>query len=124
MQVVALHAGTNDVNGGNFGTAINRLATLVDYITTNYPSVLLLSTLVPLPISQSQVNTYNQNVTTLAANRASAGKKVVLADMSKVLSSDLADVVHPNDAGYVKMANAWYAAFVQAGQKGWVANPL
>lgn len=123
-NVIALHAGTNDVFGGSFGSAIDRLASLVDYIATSHPdSVLLLATIIPLPSGQSQVNQFNANVTQLAANRASAGKKVVLASMSAVLASDLADGVHPNDAGYVKMANAWYAAFVQAAQKGWIKPP-
>jgi len=43
--------------------------------------------------------------------------------MSQVLGSDLPDGIHPHDAGYVKMANAWYAGFKQAAQKGWIVRP-
>ncbi|KAH7098051.1 lipolytic enzyme [Auriculariales sp. MPI-PUGE-AT-0066] len=123
-NVVALHAGTNDIYGGNFGTAINRLTTLVDNLTLGYPStVLLLSTIIPYPASQSSVDQFNTNITNLVTNRAAAGRKIVLASMSSVLSSDLADGVHPNDNGYKKMANAWYAAFATAAQKGWIVAP-
>lgn len=119
---MTLHAGTNDVYGGSFSTAINRLTTLVDSINNNYPSlVLLLATIVPYPPQQSQVNQYNQNITNLVNNRAAAGKKIILADMSGVTSSDLvSDKIHPNDNGYKKMGNAFYAAFVKAAQKGWI----
>jgi lysophospholipase L1-like esterase len=121
-KVVTLHAGTNDVYGGSLSTAINRLTTLVDSINNNYPStVLLLATIVPYPPQQGQVNQYNQNITNLVNNRAAAGKKIVLADMSGVTSSDLvSDQIHPNDNGYKKMGNAFYAAFVKAAQKGWI----
>lgn len=33
-----------------------------------------------------------------------------MVDMSKMPTSQLADGVHPNDAGYSYMADVWYAA--------------
>ena len=47
----------------------------------------------------------------LVQSRAAAGKKVHLVDMYRAVSTaDLPDGVHPNAAGYDKMAAAWFAA--------------
>lgn len=80
-----------------------------------------MATIIPYPSGQAQVNQYNKNITALVANRAAAGKRIVLADMSVVTAADLGlDKVHPNNNGYEKMASAFYSAFVKAAQKGWV----
>ena len=34
------------------------------------------------------------------------------------------DGIHPNDAGCVLMANAWYAAITDAGNRGWIKAPV
>lgn len=118
-------AGTNDVFGGNIGTAPNRLSTLIDGVFTTAPdTVLVVATLTPLSSGQSSVNTYNQAVTQLVSTRSANGQHIVLASMSAVANSDLADGVHPNDAGYIKMANAWFAAIQQAAQNGWIGEPI
>ena len=38
-------------------------------------------------------------------------------------TADLNDFLHPNDGGYVKMADAWYAAIKEADTKGWIVEP-
>jgi hypothetical protein len=40
-----------------------------------------------------------------------------------VTTSDLADALHPNDEGYIKMATAWYNAIQQASLNGWISPP-
>ena len=114
-------AGTNDVFGGSIGTAPDRLNNLINQIFTAVPdTILIVATLTPLSSGQAQVNTYNQAITTLVNNKTAAGQHILLASMSSVLSSDLSDGVHPNDAGYVKMANAWFPLINQALAKGWL----
>ncbi|KAF7367969.1 Lipolytic enzyme [Mycena sanguinolenta] len=124
-NVVLLMAGTNDVFGGSISTAPSRLSTLIDSIFSACPdTALIVATLTPLPSGQAAVDTYNAAVTQLVAQRQAAGQHIVLASMSAILASDLADGVHPNNAGYVKMANAWYPAIQQAAAKGWIGTPV
>ncbi len=55
------------------------------------------------------------------------GAKLVLVDMrgpGGPLVTDLADGRHPNDAGYVKMANIWFAGIQEASMKGFLTEPL
>jgi len=124
-NVVLLMAGTNDVFGGSISTGPSRLSTLIDSIFKACPdAALVVATLTPLPSGQAAVDTYNQAVTSLVAQRKAAGQHILLASMASVLSSDLVDGVHPTDAGYVKMANAWFPVIQQAAANGWIGKPV
>jgi lysophospholipase L1-like esterase len=119
-------AGTNDILHGSPADAPAQLATLIDSIFTTCPdAALIVATLTPLTTGQqAQVVTYNQAVTQLVNTRKAAGKHILLADMSSVLASDLIDGIHPTDAGYVKMANAWFPVVQQAAKNGWIGKPV
>ncbi|KAJ7223441.1 SGNH hydrolase-type esterase domain-containing protein [Mycena pura] len=118
-NVVLLMAGTNDVFGVSISTGPSRLSTLIDSISKACPdAALVVATLTPFPSGQAAVDTYNQAVTLLVAQRRAAGQHILLASMASVLSSDLVDGVHPTDAGYVKMANAWFPVIQQAAGLG------
>ncbi|KAF8184059.1 SGNH hydrolase-type esterase domain-containing protein, partial [Mycena galopus ATCC 62051] len=120
-NVVLLMAGTNDVFGGSISTAPSRLSTLIDSIFAACPdAAVIVATLTPLSAGQVSVDTYNQAITQLINARTAAGQHILLASMASVLASDLADGVHPDDAGYVKMANAWFPVIQQAAQIGWI----
>lgn len=56
--------------------------------------------------------TLNSLIQAIADTRIADGDKIVVVDMESALSypSDLADTVHPNDTGYGKMADVWFAA--------------
>ncbi|KAJ7076504.1 lipolytic enzyme [Mycena belliarum] len=125
-NVVTLMAGTNDVYGGSFGTAPDRLSSLIDLIFKTAPdTTLIVATLTPLPSGQAAVNTYNQAITTLVNNRTASGQHILLVSMSSVLASDLSsDNIHPTNAGYVKMANAFFPAIQQAAKNGWIGKPV
>ncbi|KAJ7235657.1 lipolytic enzyme [Mycena rebaudengoi] len=125
-NVVLLMAGTNDILNGFPAGAPAQLATLIDSIFTTCPdAALIVATLTPLTTGQqAQVVTYNQAVTQLVNTRKAAGKHILLADMSSVLASDLIDGIHPTDAGYVKMANAWFPVVQQAAKNGWIGKPV
>jgi lysophospholipase L1-like esterase len=110
-HIVLLHIGTNDMYMSPAG-APDRLAALVDKLTTMAPNALIVvSKIIPLSSGMSQVNTYNNAITPLIQQRITAGKHVIFVDQNTGFpTSELGDGVHPNGAGYVRMAGVWYAA--------------
>jgi len=119
-NIVLLMIGTNDVNGSiNLADAPNRLGALLDQITNDAPDALLAVAQI-IPIANAQANTrvqaYNAAIPALVQSRAAAGKHVVLVDMFTPFNTNpnvaglMNDALHPNDAGYVLMAQTWYAA--------------
>jgi hypothetical protein len=70
--------------------------------------------------------TVNQQYTALANKFQSTGAKLILVDMRSPagpLVTDLADGRHPNDAGYVKMANVWFSGIQDVISKGMLVRP-
>jgi lysophospholipase L1-like esterase len=124
-NVVALMAGTNDMPRGDAKGAVGRLGALIDKIVAAVPdSVVLVATLTPLQFAQQAVTTFNGDVPGLVKARTDQGKKVAVVSMAEVQAADLKDGVHPNDAGYAKMADAWYKAIEQVAAKGWIKDPV
>ncbi|KAJ6529233.1 SGNH hydrolase-type esterase domain-containing protein [Mycena capillaripes] len=127
-NVVLLMAGTNDILDNINATAIAQISTLMDTIFTTCPdAALIVATLTPLTTTaqaQAGVGPFNQALTQLVNTRAAAGQHILLASMASVLASDLIDGIHPTDAGYVKMANAWFPVIQQAAKNGWIGKPV
>jgi len=126
-NVVTLMAGTNDVYGSEgMATAPNRLSSLIDKIRSACPdAVVIVATLIPMVGDSTQVPAYNSAITQQVNQRASQGQHILIANMSAIsVSDEVSDHIHPNDGGYVKMGNAWYAAIKQAAQKGWIGKPV
>jgi hypothetical protein len=129
-NVVLVMAGTNDMNKPQDpDTAPARLGNLIDEIIAACPdATILVSTLLPIANSESQarVSTFNGQVPSIVALRAAdASHKVMVCDAGNGVSvSDLADGLHPNDNGYAKIANAWFACIQTAQSKGWITDPL
>jgi lysophospholipase L1-like esterase len=110
-HIVLLHIGTNDMASMGSG-APNRLGALIDQIVADLPDALLVvAKIIPFPGASSQVNTFNNAVPGVVEQRASAGKHVILVDQfTGFPTNELGDGVHPNQAGYTRMAGVWYAA--------------
>lgn len=110
-HIVLLHIGTNDMRG-DVSMAATRLGTLIDQIVMDLPDALLVvAKIIPYPAQANQVTTYNNAIPAVVQMRASAGKHVVLVDQFMGFpNNELADGVHPNAAGYARMARVWYAA--------------
>jgi len=129
-NLILLHAGTNDIDlERDVAGAPARLAALVDQLLQRCPdATVLVAQIIGAKSAdlQARLDTYNAAVATLINSRARSGKQVALVDMGHLLdpSKDLADNKHPNDSGYAKMAQAWYAAIEVAEEKEWFGDPL
>ncbi|MER7222127.1 ricin-type beta-trefoil lectin domain protein [Streptomyces rubradiris] len=126
-NVVTLHIGTNDLQGASEAdTAISRLRSLVGQVTADVPdaTVLVASLVVSTSASEERFRgAYNQAVSRIVSDARAAGKHVGYVDMSGLTTADLADSLHPDDAGYQKMADAFHRGVQAADNAGWLKNP-
>ena len=113
-HIVLLMAGTNDVYASSGQAQMpDRLTTLINAVVTAAPNALIVvATLTPLSNAswEATATTYDGEIPGVIQTIASAGKHVIMVDMSKMPTSELSDGVHPNDTGYSYMADIWYAA--------------
>jgi lysophospholipase L1-like esterase len=123
-NVVTLMIGTNDLNQNyQVPTAIDRLHALVDQIVTDDPGVtVLLADLIVSTNSTEEPNrpAFNQQVPGIVSAEQGAGRHVAFVDMGALTTADLADDLHPNDAGYQKMADAFNGGVQAAHNAGWL----
>jgi lysophospholipase L1-like esterase len=114
-NVVLVHLGTNDfVQHYDPQTSADRMGTLIDQIFSATPSTLVvISKLLPnnKTVIESGIQSFNSLLDGVVSGRTSKGKNVMLVDMhsSDFSIADLGpDGTHPTDAGYRKMAKAWF----------------
>ncbi|MEU7134733.1 FG-GAP-like repeat-containing protein [Streptomyces sp. NPDC046261] len=123
-NVVLLNIGTNDMDRNtDVDAAPARLGALIDRITTAAPHMtVLVSSLVPSLDAQGQkrVEKFNAAVPHLVEERRKKGLNIGFVDMGAVTTRDLTDRLHPNDAGFTKMADAFYAGLSRAAADGWI----
>ncbi|MFH9066090.1 ricin-type beta-trefoil lectin domain protein [Streptomyces coeruleorubidus] len=126
-NVVTLMIGTNDLNESyQVSTATARLRSLVGQINAAVPdaTVLVASLVVSTSGSEEQYRAaYNQAIPHIVRDAQAAGKRVAYVDMSSLTTAGLADTLHPNDAGYRKMADAFHRGVQAADGAGWLRNP-
>jgi GDSL-like Lipase/Acylhydrolase family len=117
-DIVLLMIGTNDVdNSLDLTNLPNRLGTLIDAIIERDAHTLVVVAQIT-PTMQDPLNlriqAYNAAIPAVVKSRAQAGKHVALVDMYGAFTQDpayktkyLADRLHPNAAGYMKMSDVW-----------------
>ncbi|KAJ8111527.1 hypothetical protein ONZ43_g5602 [Nemania bipapillata] len=127
-NIVLLHAGTNDMNKDvDVGNAPERLENLINKIFEHSShAAVFVCQIIPstTTATQTRINAFNDAIPGVVSKYVNAGKNVTMVSMNKALTTaDLKDNLHPNDGGYVKMADAYYAAIKEADKKGWILAP-
>ena len=111
-DIVLLHAGTNDVekDPADIGTILDE----IDRFSTDTWVVLALI------INRDWGDHYdtivfNKALRSYAENRIAQGDRIVIVDQEHALDypDDLYDSVHPNDTGYLKMAEVWLQGLLE-----------
>ena len=126
-DVVVLHIGTNDLDdlysgasgdvAGVVATAVANVDNLLDGIWAARPAatVVLARIILRKTDDPSDPDVYshvfNESLEAMADDRINSGNKLVMVDHESALDypDDLDDAEHPNDGGYAKMADVWYA---------------
>jgi lysophospholipase L1-like esterase len=126
-DVILLHIGTNDMAQNRTAGATARLSGLIDQIRTARPDAdIFVQQVVQGHIEpyKSRIAAYNRTIPGIVAGK---GAKVHLVDQSSIGGLSEFDGLHPNDAGYAKMAFNLYRALagVYQGGDAWPtgANP-
>jgi hypothetical protein len=121
-DIILLHIGTNDVtwNDINFND-VNKILDVIDgyEVSSGKHVTVFLALIINRRIDSSsskraQTTQFNSDVNNMALSRIANGDDIIIVDMESALNYnigvDMADEVHPNDAGYAKMAAVWYDA--------------
>ena len=121
-DVILLHIGTNDVTWGDINfNDVNGILNVIDaYETANNKHItvilaLIINRRIDSPaVLRAQTTQFNIDVNNMTMNRIANGDDIIIVNMESALNYnigvDMADDVHPNDNGYIKMANVWYNA--------------
>ncbi|GAA2657400.1 hypothetical protein GCM10010425_85120 [Streptomyces spororaveus] len=135
-DVVLLHVGINDLNqGADPGQAADQASALVDQIFAARPGVaVIMEGLIPTTpgwnhqdLSQPAAR-YNQRLKQLEQVEQQAGKRFRFVDAPALTPTDRADAthpaqmsdgLHPNDAGYARLAQAFFTPLDEAYSAHW-----
>ncbi len=119
-NIVLLMIGTNDVNGNiDTANAPTRLGNLIDEITTDAPTALVVvASIIPIASgNNANAMAYNAKLPGLVSTRAAAGKHVIFVDNYAAFikdpsyqTSEMSNYLHPNTAGYAVLGDSFYAA--------------
>ncbi|PCG87391.1 hypothetical protein CIB93_04375 [Streptomyces sp. WZ.A104] len=127
-NVVLLHIGTNDMDRDyQVSTAPQRLGTLIDQIHAASPdTAVVVASLVPAaePAVQARVTAYNKAIPGVVAERAAKGYRITQVSMDTLTTADLNDSLHPNNAGYEKMAESFLGGIATLSRNGWITEKI
>ncbi len=108
-HIILVHAGTNDMVQSPDG-ATDRLGALMDELIAEAPDALIVVSNI-IPLSFSDVSAFNEPIPSMVEQRAEEGAHIIFVDQFEGFPmSELGDGVHPNEAGYARMAGKWFEA--------------
>ncbi|WP_332108208.1 cellulose binding domain-containing protein [Phytohabitans suffuscus] len=123
-DVVLMHLGTNDMWGGWIPTdnKITALTKLVGQMRASNPAMkIIVAQIIPMGANAcatcpADVVAFNNRIPAWAAGLSTAQSPITVVDQWTGFNTatDTGDGVHPNNAGFQKMADRWYPAVVQA----------
>ncbi|MGG8406563.1 FG-GAP-like repeat-containing protein [Streptomyces sp. 12297] len=126
-DVVLLHLGINDLkfHAADPADAALGLSGLVDRIRQNRPGVtVIVQGLLPDTSDVGrQVAEFNRLISAQEGPRRAAGERFHYVEPPRLdVATELPDGLHPNDAGYRKMADAYHRGVEQAVTDGWASR--
>ncbi|MBK8900829.1 MAG: hypothetical protein IPM53_06595 [Anaerolineaceae bacterium] len=111
-DIILLHIGTNNpttspIHVENILNEIDRYEN--DF---NVDITVVLARIINRTFYNPRITIFNQNIEAMALDRVANGDDIIVVDMESALnySTDMADNLHPNETGYTKMSNVWFAA--------------
>ena len=109
---ILLAIGANDIGGATVPELKTRMENLVSAIFTLQPKVkLYLASVTPQTgPAMAKISEFNKLIPVIVAEHKAKRQPVIYVSMAALDVNDLGDNVHPNVAGSLKMAEAWYAA--------------
>ncbi|KAL8808717.1 MAG: hypothetical protein Q9200_004095 [Gallowayella weberi] len=126
-NVVLIHVGTNDLlTNNNIDQAPDRIGALIDHVlAVATDAVVLVAQILPSsrPGAFDNFVTFNARVASIINQKQNQHMKVMKVWMP-ITTDDLVDGIHPADAGYNKMAQAWIKGLQRAAEKGWIGTPV
>jgi lysophospholipase L1-like esterase len=117
-DIILLHIGTNDITyGGQDANEVNDILNEIDRYEadSNEAVTVILALIINRKTHNADTTLFNIDVNNMAQSRIISGDDIIVVDMESALNyaTDMGDNLHPNDAGYAKMANVWYDTFVK-----------
>ncbi|MFF3017336.1 FG-GAP-like repeat-containing protein [Streptomyces sp. NPDC057939] len=114
-DVVLLHEGVNDLDRGtDKADAPARLAALTDEILAARPgTTIVVMGLIPTS-NVPGIPAFNTSVRSWVSAKARTGAKVRYVDAPALGPGEMADGLHPRDAGYAKMGDAFFEGIDKA----------
>jgi lysophospholipase L1-like esterase len=110
-NLILLHIGTNDLDVVSVSEALTDLGSVLDTIHAFDPDItVVLAQIVNRQIFSQDTADFNDQMVGLVQSRLAAGYKILLVDHESALlyPDDMSDLLHPNAAGYAKMAKVWF----------------
>lgn len=125
-NVVLIHAGTNNMDKEvDLDIAPDLFTSIIEGLWDKAPD----ATIIVTPViwandARMNANTdrYNEQIGAIIDEKKASGKHILSTPVD-IGPGDLSDKKHPNDAGYEKMASAWFRGILQAHENNWLDDP-